>query len=148
LGKVSGDLGKMRARKAELETELRRYAEAVGAGGDMPAIIQAMKVRQGELDSIAERLLSTHPDSIEGRLADIRRFVTARILDLRELLSKDVLLARTELLKHIQVIRMVPRVDANDPHYEAAGEWSLLGSAYESGPGTRPSNWDGCGGQI
>ena len=37
----------MRARKAELETELRRYADAFGAGTNMPAIIQAMKVRQG-----------------------------------------------------------------------------------------------------
>ena len=146
LGKLSGDLGKMRARRVELETELRRYAEALGACGNMPAIIQAMKVRQGELDSISERLLSTHPDSIEARLADIRRFVTSRILDLRELLSRDVLLARPELLKHIQVIRMVPRVDAIDPHYEAAGEWSLAGNG--SGPGTRPSNWDGCGGWI
>ena len=148
LGKLSGDLGKMRARKVELEAELRRYAEAVGAGGDMPAIIQAMKARQGELDSIVERLLSTNPDSIEARLTDIRRFVTNRISDLRELLSKDVLLARTELLKHIQAIRMVPRTEADDPHYEAAGEWSLVGTADGSGPGTRPSNWDGCGGWI
>ena len=148
LGKLSGDIGKMRARKVELETELRRYADALGAGGNMPAIIQAMKERQGELDSITERLLSTHPDSIEARLTDIRRFVTRRILDLRELLSRDVLLTRTELLKHIQEIRMVPRTDGSGPHYEAAGEWSLVGGEYESSPGTRPSNWDGCGGWI
>lgn len=67
------------------------------------------------------------------------------IFDLHELLSRDVLLARTELLKPIQVIRMVPRKDTGPPHYEAAGEWNLVGSAYESGPGTRPSNSDGCG---
>jgi hypothetical protein len=147
LGKLSGDLGKMRARKVELETELRRYAEALGVGGNMPAIIGAMKVRQGELDSITERLLSTSPDSIEARLADIRRFVTRRILDLRELLSKDVLLARTELLKHVNEIRMVPLMDKGGAHYEATGEWSLLGDA-QSGPGARPSNWVGCGGWI
>lgn len=107
-----------------------------------------MKVRQGELDSITERLLSTSPDSIEARLADIRRFVTKRILDLRELLSKDVLLARTELLKHVQEIRMVPLVDKSGAHYEAMGQWSLLGDAGESVPGDRPSNWVGCGGWI
>jgi site-specific DNA recombinase len=148
LGKISGSLGDMRARKVELETELRRYAEALGVGGSIPAIIEAMKIRQRELDSITERLLSTRPDSIEARIADIRRFVTKRILDLRELLSKDVLLAKPELLKHVQEIRMIPRVDENGAHYEATGEWSLLGHTLESGPGTRPSNWVGCGGWI
>ena len=104
-----------------------------------------MKIRQGELDSITERLLSTRPAAIEARIADIRRFVTKRILDLRELLSKDVLLAKAELLKHVQEIRMIPRMDENGAHYEATGEWTLLGDALESGPGTRPSNWVGCG---
>lgn len=148
VGKLSADLGKMRDRKAELENELRRYAEALAVGGNIPAIIDAMKVRQAEVDSITERLLSTRPDSVEARLTDIRRFMTKRILDIRELLSKDVLLARTEILKHVQEIRMVPRVDGKDAHYEAVGVWSLLGDVVESGPGTRPSNWDGCGGWI
>jgi len=73
LGKLSGDLGRMRVRKAELETELRRYAEALGVGGNLPAIIEAMEVRQAELDSITERLLSIRPDSIESRITGLRR---------------------------------------------------------------------------
>jgi hypothetical protein len=140
--------GNSSRRKAELETELRRYAEALGSGGNMPAIIEVMRIRQAELDSITENLLSTRPDSIEGRLLEIRQFVTKRISDLRELLSRDVLLARAELVKHVQEIMMVPRMNESDPHYEAKGEWSLTGVAFESGPGARPSNWVGCGGWI
>lgn len=145
LGKVSGDIAKMRARTVEIETELRRYADAVGSGGNIPAIIEAMRVRQAELDSITDRLLSTGADSVDGRLAELRRFVTKRGLDLRELLSKDVVLARTELLKHVQEIKMVPRHDKSDPHYEA---WRLTGEGDESSPSTRLSNWVGCGGWI
>ncbi len=148
LGKLAGNLGTMRRRKSELETELRRYADAVGSGGNMPAMIEAMRIRQSELDSITEKLLSTQSDSIEARLLDIRRFVTRRILDLRQLLSRDTLLARAELMKHVKEITMVPRTNESDPHYEAKGEWSLVGDAFESGSGTRPSNWVGCGGRI
>ena len=148
LGKLAGNVGAMRRRKSELEAELRRYADALGSGGNMPAIIEAMRTRQAELDSITEKLLSTQPDSNEARLLDIRRFVTKRILDLRELLSRDVMLARAELVKHVQEITMIPRTNGSDPHYEATGEWSLIGDAFEPGPGTRPSNRVGCGGWI
>jgi hypothetical protein len=146
LGKLSGDSDRMRTRKIELETELSRYAEAVAVGGNMPAIVAAMKARQDELDAITGKLLSMRPDSIEGRFADIRRFVTKRIMDLREVLAKDVVLAKTELLKHVQEIRMIPRRDQSGAHYEATGEWSLLGDDVQPGPGTRPSNSVGCGG--
>ena len=149
LGKLTEDFGRMRTRKAELETELSRYAEAVAAGGNMPAIIAAMKARQEELNALTEKLLSRSPDSIDSRLADLRRFVTKRITNLRELLAKDVVLAKTELLKHVQEIQMIPRVDQdNTAHYEATGEWSLLGDPTESAPGGRLSNWVGCGGWI
>lgn len=127
LGKVSGDVAKMRRRKAELEEELRRYAEAIGSGGNMPALIEAMKNRQAELDAIANKLLSTEAGSIDAQLAEIREFVTSRITDLRGLLSKSVVLARAEVLKHVREIQMVPQTDASDPHYEARGEWNLLG---------------------
>jgi hypothetical protein len=147
LGKQAGNVGTIRRRKSELEAELRRYADALGRGGDMPAIIEAMRTRQAELDSVLEMLL-TKTDSIEGRPADIRGFVMERILDMRELLSKDVALARIELVKHLQEITMVPRTNGADPHYEATGNWSLVGDAFEPGFGAQPSNWVGCGGWI
>jgi hypothetical protein len=146
IGKAPISVGKMRARKAELEDELNRYAEALSLEGNIPAIVAAMKARQAELDSIGETLLSTSSGSIEARISDIRRFVMEKTLDLRGLLSKDVQLARSELLKHVREIQMIPLTDHPDPHYEAVGEWSLLGGGLQSGPGTRPSNWVGCGG--
>ena len=132
-GKVSGDLAKMRQRKRELEVELTRYAEAIGSGGNMPALIEAMKNRQAELDAITNKLLSSEPGSIDAQLADIRQFVTSRISDLRSLLSKSVLLARAEVLKHLSEIQMVPKVDGSNPHYEARGDWNLLGEDVRQG---------------
>jgi hypothetical protein len=76
----------------------------------------------------------------------VRRFVTKRILDPGQLLSRDILLARAELVKHVQEIITVPRANDSDPHYEAKGEWNLISDAFESGSVTRPSNWVGCRG--
>jgi len=67
---------------------------------------------------------------LDARLEEIRAFVTARIVDLRTFLSKDVVSARAEVLKHVREIEMTPEMDGQ-PHYEAHGEWSLVGDAGE-----------------
>ena len=59
--------------------------------------------------------------------------MTSRIADLRTLLSKDVVSARAEMLKHVREIEMTPQRDGQ-AHYEARGEWSLLGDAGEKQP--------------
>ena len=129
LAKVSGGIAKLRERKAQLDAELRHYAEAIASGVDVPAIVSAMEVRQRELDSITEKLLSAQPGSIEAQLAEIRRFVTSRVADLKALFSKDIMLARVELLKHVNEIRMMPHSDGTgERYYRAEGEWNLLGS--------------------
>ena len=133
LGNLSGELARMRDRKRELEEEMARYAEAIGAGGNMPALIAAMKARQSELDAITDRLLSTEPGSIDAKLGEIRTFVTSRIADLRTLLSKDVALARAEVIKHVREIEMTPQMDG-EPHYEAHGDWDLLGETVDRQP--------------
>ncbi len=140
LGTLSGELERMCERKAQLEAELRRCAEAVAAGGDIPVLIEAMKSRQAELQSITDRLLSTGPESVEAHLAEIRQFVTDRLADLRGLLARDVALARTELLKHVRGIRMTPQGAEPKPHYVAEGEWDLLGERSQEDRMLRPSD--------
>ena len=111
-------------------SELRNYAEAIASGVDVPAIVSAMRTRQAELDSITEKLLSAEPGSIDAQLDEIRQFVTSRVADLKTLFSGDTMLARTELLKHVQEIRMQPQSSDDEQYYEAEGEWNLLGGGY------------------
>ena len=133
LQNVSGNLAKLRARKAQLDSELRRFAEAIATGANIPAIMEAMRTRQAELNQITEQLLSNEVGSVDAQLSEIRDFVTSRIADLRTLLTKnakDVALARAELLMHVQEIRMMPQVGSDGrEYYEAQGEWSLLGKS-------------------
>src|SRR5262249_8875569 len=63
--------------------------------------------------------------------AEIRRFVTEQLCNLRNLLYQDVALARTELGKHVSRITMKP--DLERRHYTAIGEWDLLGGCENSG---------------
>jgi hypothetical protein len=79
-----------------------------------------------------ERLLSAGPGSVESHLAGIREFVTKRLSDLQGLLSGETTLARTELKKHVEEIRMTPQYGEGRPHYLAEGAWNRLGK--ETGP--------------
>jgi hypothetical protein len=128
LARVSDGTAKLRGRKAQLDAELRNYAETISTGVDVPAIVAAMRTRQVEVDFITGRLLSTEPGSVDAHLDKIRQFLTSRVADLKALFSKDTMLARVELLKHVQEIRMQPQSSGDKQYYEAEGEWNLLGS--------------------
>ena len=127
LDSLSGDLAEVRQRKAQLEAELRRLVSAVSASGHSKTLLEEIARKEAELQGIAERLLSATPASIESRVDEIRKFVTNGLNDLRGLLSKDTVLARTELLKHSSAITMTPRRDLAQRFYVADGSWDLLG---------------------
>ena len=100
--------------------------------GPSPFLIEAINDRERQLRDITERLLSAGPGSVESHLAGIREFVTKRLSDLQELLSGETTLAKTELKKHVEEIRMTPLYGEGRPHYLAEGAWNLLGK--ETGP--------------
>ena len=132
LEKMSNELAQMRERKNKIEGELRRLTATAAKTGPSSFLIEAINDREKQLRDIAERLLSTGPRSVESHLAEIRGFVTRRLADLRGLLGRDTTLARAELKKHVEEIRMVPQYGTKRPHYLAEGNWSLL--AKEKGP--------------
>ena len=67
--------------------------------------------------------------------------MTRRLGDLRTLLSGAPVAARTELLKHVSEIRMMPQARNGDekPHYVAEGCWNLLGHEKEEFAGDNTS---------
>jgi hypothetical protein len=132
LEKMSNELAQMRERKNKIEGELRRLTATAAKTGPSSFLIEAINDREKQLRDIAERLLSTGPRSVESHLAEIRGFITRRLADLRGLLGRDTTLARAELKKHVEEIRMVPQYGTKRPHYLAEGNGSLL--AKEKGP--------------
>jgi site-specific DNA recombinase len=149
LDNLGGEIVQMRQRKTVLEIELRRYADAIGRGGNIPALIEQMNARQGEVNAIADRLMTSSPDSLEARIKDIRQFVGDQLQNLTHLLNQDAILAKMELRKHLEEVRMLPTQNTGDWHYVAEGSWNLVGSgAGPRAPVLPLAHSDGCGGWI
>jgi site-specific DNA recombinase len=127
LGNLSDDLVGMRQRKGRLEVEVRRLVAAVSESGHSRALLEEIGRKEAELQGITDSLASATPHSIESRIGEIRKFVTSSLYDLRDLLRKDIGLARAELLKHSSEITMTPHRDLTKRFYVADGNWDLLG---------------------
>ena len=74
----------------------------------------------------------TGPGSVESHSSGIRQFVTKRLSDLQGLLSGETTLARAEIKKHLEEIRMTRQHGEGKAHYLAEGAWNPLGK--EMGP--------------
>jgi site-specific DNA recombinase len=147
LSTMSNELASMRRRKQQLEEEIGRFTDAIGKGGPLDSLVQEVAKRESELKAITNRLLSSTATSIDGRLREIREFVATRVADLRTLLGRDVVLAKSELRNHLGEIRMTPAEDKKNWHYIAEGSWNLLGTG-PSAPVLGLAHSDGCGGWI
>jgi len=132
LENLSSELSEMRERKAKIEAELGRLTATAAQTGPSPFLVEAINDRERQLRDITERLLSAGPGSLESHLSGIRQFVTKRLSDLQGLLSGETTLARVEIQKHLEEIRMTPQFGEGKPHYLAEGAWNLLGK--ETGP--------------
>jgi len=125
LESLQGDREQLRIQKAKLEDELRNLACAIADGHYSPTIMEAIAVRENELKTITNHMLESRPDSVRARLTGIREFVTSRLGNLRDLLNRDAITARTELAKHLRVIKLHP----DGTMYRATGDWDFLGDA-------------------
>jgi hypothetical protein len=122
----------MRERKSKIEAELGRLTATAAQTGPSAFLVEAINDRERQLRDITERLLSAGPGSLESHLSGIRQFVAKRLSDLQGLLSGETTLARAEIKKHLEEIRMTPQYGEGKPHYLAEGAWNLLGK--ETGP--------------
>jgi site-specific DNA recombinase len=127
LSQITGQIGRMRQRREEIQRELHNLVEAVAHTGPSAALVDAISERERELGGITQRLFTSQPDSVLAEIGRIRQFVSERLGNIRELLSADVERAKVELAKHVTDIRMNPEGEGKNAHYVAAGEWNLLG---------------------
>ncbi len=147
LAGLSSDVADLRKQKERLEGEIQRLVDAIERGGSLDSLLQQLAKRERERDAITNRLLSTSENSLDGRLQEIRQFVTSGISDLRSLLGRDAALAKGELHRHLSEIRMTATGDGKNWHYVAEGSWNLLGTG-PNAPALRLAHSDGCGGWI
>jgi hypothetical protein len=96
---------------------------------------------RGEVATITARLLAASPDPIQTRVEEVRLLVEEEISNLRNMLYEKAPLAKTELHRHVDEVRMSPSGDGKGWHFVAEADWDLLGT--DSGVVTgRPSvNW-------
>ena len=121
------DLGRLRARQAEIERELRELLRAL-ADGYSPAITAAIAERERELASITGQLLSPGPDGLQASLEGLREFIVSRLGNVRELLlSSDVERARAELARHVRRLDLRPATAGGVRYYVASGQWDFIG---------------------
>ena len=131
LSHLSAQVRRMRHRREQIQQELNRLIETAAACGHSAALVEAINSREQELGEITQRLFAGQPESVPNQVAKIRRFVTERLADIRQLLNADVLRAKAELGRHVTSIRMLPQGEGKKGHYIAAGDWNLLGGLAE-----------------
>jgi hypothetical protein len=115
------DIGAMQLRKRAIEQELTRLAAAIAESDHSRFVLDAMAVRERELDQLAERLRVATRGNVERHPGSIRDFVKTRLSDLLGLLHTDTVRARAELAKHTAEIRMVPEMANSATWLRAAG---------------------------
>ena len=121
---ISGEMGLMKKRKAELQAEIGRLTAGLASGLHSPAVMAEITKREQEISDISDRLLSSRPESVRSRIVALKQGAVKRIQDLRQCLSSDPIAARAYLTKHVEKIEMDPEGGV----YVASGSWNLLGS--------------------
>ena len=138
---ISAEITQMRQQKQKLEREIRNFTQAIAQGAHSKYLVEEISVREREIDTITERLLSDGPGSVESHIEGIRTFVVKEISDLRTLLNHDSALAKKELRRHVAQIRMLPAKCGGGWNYVAEGSWDLLGSDSELVQKRQHSRW-------
>ena len=123
LSRLDGELSGMRARKQKLESELANLTRSIATGLDSAAVRADIVSRERELSEMTERLLGAQPQSVRARVNGVRRFVFERLSDIRTLLNREAVTARTAIARHVEEITMT----ACGRTYQATGKWDLMG---------------------
>jgi DNA invertase Pin-like site-specific DNA recombinase len=131
LADLSGQVHRMRQRREQIQSELGRLVETAAVCGHSAALVEAINSREQELNEIAQRLLAAEPGSVSAHISNIRRFVSERLLNIRQLMNGDVRGAKALFAKHVSTVQMFPQAEGKKGHYVASGEWNLMGGYAE-----------------
>jgi site-specific DNA recombinase len=125
---ISSELAQMRQRKEKLEGEIQKFMAAIAEHGHSKYMLEQIATREREVAAITNRLLAVSPHSMQARIDDVRLLVEEGISNLRNMLYDKAPLAKTELHRHLDEVRMFPSSDDKGWHYVAEGDWDLLGN--------------------
>jgi site-specific DNA recombinase len=128
LKNISSELTQMRQRKEKLEGEIQKFMAAIAEGGHSKYMLEQIATREREVAAITDRLLAASPDSIQARVEEVRLLVEEEMSNLRNMLYEKAPLAKTELHRHVDEVRMAPSNDGKRWYYVAEGDWDLLGN--------------------
>ena len=129
LASLSGDIAKMRSDKEKLESEIRNLTRAIAESGHSRFILDEIAVREQKIGAITDRLLSSNPASIEGKIAEMRSYIERKVRGLTDLFNAHSPAAKQMLHEHLKAITMHPVKDNGQGwNYEAEGSWNLLGT--------------------
>ncbi|MGH7265673.1 MAG: recombinase family protein [Candidatus Rokuibacteriota bacterium] len=134
----------VQAELAALDQELGRLSAAVAEGGDLPALLDAIKTREQRKRRLQEELAG--PQNLERVAAadtsQLQRELEARLADWRGLLGRQVPVAR-QILKKLLVGRIVFR--ETDQGIEFTGQASLgriLAGIVDTKAGVAPTGFE------
>lgn len=124
MSRQSGEAAISRRRIEQLEREIRNCTQAIASMGLSPFLQAQLTELETEHRELSEKLASLEPRALRSRLRDTRRFVETRLRSLQSMLTGEPRIARAEIAKHVQKIKLTPEGRT----YIASGTWDLLGS--------------------
>jgi site-specific DNA recombinase len=133
LSSRSSEKAGLQDRAAKLNSEIERLTEAVAEAGHSANLLKAIATREAELERVESGLATCNPASAQVQTEALRRFAIDRMTDLPRLLAGETGLARIELAKHVEKIRLTPTEAGGERFYVAEGKWNLLGAGPEMG---------------
>jgi len=112
----------LRRQEGDLERKIANQLRVL-ADGYSASITAAIGALETQLADVRSRIQSSNLQRVNLQLRDTRRFVTNRLRDLSALWDGEPQIARQEIAKHVQKIRLEPR----SRMYVATGTWDWLG---------------------
>ena len=109
-----------------MQNEIRNLSRAIAEHGHSPQLLRELTARERECAANEERLNQRPTTSANLDSDQVRRLFVERVSSLRELLNTDVMLAKSELRKHVSEIRMIPENENDRSYYVAEGDWKIV----------------------
>jgi len=117
---------KLQEQRVTLEEKAARIVAAITEAGHSPILLHSLKVVEQEIASIQRELDAQKAPSLGAGVADLRKFVTGNIADIRTLLLEVPSKAKQQLMKHVNALTLTPRRTPSGPVYDVTGQWNLM----------------------
>jgi site-specific DNA recombinase len=118
----------LQERRRELKTKADNLAEAIAAMGHSPTLLSQLATVETQIARIDQDLAEINtPRDLEVTMADLRKFVAEKALDLQGVLRADVSSARQALAKHVEKLVLTPKETLEGPVLEVSGDVDLFG---------------------